>query len=237
MTKRSPQKKGKLIQIPPALQAALGAVRGDAFVTEVTQDVFSISAQIRKERGTLKTGNMVEGEGIFLCQWRPKDRGGRSLRKTYNVFAAPEDLKDEQGNYSLSTYTDTRTHIAILENWHGYKGRPYVDDMYLYEDLKDDLYHGEWIIPPMDLLYGRDPYTAFPELEHNLVKDQVTGAFNGSFAKSHYNTLSYAWYWSSTKTGAHILAVNLKTGSYVDEKRNQHKFRCRPVRLVKVKSR
>lgn len=42
---------------------------------------------------TPQIGRNVAGKGIYIGIWSPKDRTGRSLEKTFSVYAAPEDLR------------------------------------------------------------------------------------------------------------------------------------------------
>ena len=46
---------------------------------------------------TLEIGQMVEGKGVYVGEWKPKDRDGRDLGKGFDVYAAPEDVVDNRG--------------------------------------------------------------------------------------------------------------------------------------------
>ena len=43
-------------------------------------------------------GRFFEGQGIYVGIWEPRDRDGVSLGKIFDLYAAPEDIKNKQSN-------------------------------------------------------------------------------------------------------------------------------------------
>lgn len=97
-----------------------------------------------------KPGDLVPGQGIYLGQYTPKDRDGNSLSKTFNVFAAPEDLPERM------TYIGAVEYIAQLKNWHGHDGTNYATDKEFYDAVKNGSYNGGWIVPTYGILSHKD---------------------------------------------------------------------------------
>ena len=75
-----------------------------------TENILPISAKITADEKAahketeaeaafknLQPGKMVVGQGIYLGKYQPKDHTGKSLKKTFNVFAAPQDLTGRNG--------------------------------------------------------------------------------------------------------------------------------------------
>src|SRR5690606_25593004 len=74
------------------------------------------------EPETPEIGELVAGEGVYLGTYAPKDRDGISLSKTFNVFAAPEDLP------GVHQYVGAVAEISKLKNWHGHDGEAFNND-------------------------------------------------------------------------------------------------------------
>lgn len=110
-------------------------------------------------------GKMVEGKGIYIGTWKADHPEGKfsfeagglelyppGLKEVFNVFAAPEDLKDTLGERLEVTFNKASRHLDALKNWHGYDGHGFADYEELYVALRDLTYKGEWIVPPSDIM-------------------------------------------------------------------------------------
>lgn len=182
-------------------------------------------------------GTHVEDEGVYLGIWAPKDRGGVSLGKVFNVFAAPEDLINRYGNKTLYTYVNTFERIGELKNWFGYPGEAYGSDVALYTALKNGSYAGGWVIPPLELILGTD--TEGHEVQADCFsKHKSMGSFKDTFGKVSVENKGYhEWYWSCTRSPAHPAfawgGALGEDGHSMDEFLiNNGIASCRPVRLV-----
>ena len=176
-------------------------------------------------------GQLVEGQGIFIGTWTPKDAQGNSLSKTFNIFAAPQDLP------GTNRYLEVVEHIAGLENWHGHDGADCQTDDELCEALQDGSYTGGWVIPPRELLTGNDAKGNLVQAD-NLYAHKDKGALRGTFSNVIMNHSDYSdWYWSST---AHsVLPRFMNDARFSDGVEGWSHvgirgLRCRPVRLVEA---
>lgn len=182
---------------------------------------------------SFKIGEAVQGEGIFLGQWQPKDHEGNFLSKAFNVFAAPRDLSRKL------KYRDALAQVGKLRGWQGHDGENYDSDQDIYAALKDGSYKGGWVIPPRELLSGmaangprgrRIGHIAQPD---NLYDHRNSGAFRETF-----QTEALPYYWSSTRELSSLVWVtSFSSGenfSLEDNFMSAATAFCRPVRLVPV---
>ncbi|MDD3371992.1 MAG: hypothetical protein PHE27_09235 [Alphaproteobacteria bacterium] len=141
-------------------------------------------------------GKNIKGKGIYFGRWSPVDRKGKSIGKTYDVFAAPEDLPDHYGKRALLMFNDAAREVAKLKNWHGFDGCDYENDEELYNNLRYGSYKGQWFIPTIDLLYGLQNISGQSQI-NNLFALRDTDDFKGTFETNEQSTDS-KWYWSCT---------------------------------------
>ena len=178
---------------------------------------------------TFQIGQLVGGQGIFIGTWTPTDEKGDSLSKTFNIFAAPEDLP------GTNRYIEVVEHIAGLENWHGHDGADCLTDIELREALKDGSYTGGWVVPPRELLTGRDASGNLVQAD-NLYAHRNKGALRGAFSKMIVNSSDYSdRYWSSTAHAVlprYMQDVRFSDGAEGWSHIGIRGLRCRPVRLV-----
>lgn len=174
-----------------------------------------------------RPGQKMPDGTVYLGRYTPKDRDGNSLSKTFNVFAAPNDLP------KTMAYVEAIEYVAGLKNWNGYDGTNYPTDEEIYAALKDGSYNGGWIIPPHEILCGKDTDggTTTPD---NLYACRNGGAFKGTFrdVASGNNSI---WYWSSTENRvepSHLWNVRFSDGKREWNHNKELRLSCRPVRLV-----
>lgn len=177
----------------------------------------------------LQPGQKMSDGTIYLGQYTPVDRDGNSLSKTFNVFAAPEDLPE------MMTYVGTVARIARLRDWHGHDGTPYEDDTQIYAALRDGSYTGGWIIPTIDILYGKD-VDGRGAMSDNILAHKNKGSFKSTFkTAASGDPVHPGWYWSSTErreNAVTVWVVRLSDGTGVWNHRDGNRLSCRPVRLV-----
>jgi hypothetical protein len=170
--------------------------------------------------------------------WKPKDRGGKSLGKAFNVFAAPEDLTDESGKKLVATFKDTAQRMTALRNWHGHDGGDFADDTALYWGLSDGSAIGKWFIPTRDLLIGTDVDGNKVQAE-NLYAGKDKGAFNGTFTTSGDGggRDCPVWYWSCTEPRAsrsYVWGARFSDGDDAWYHLDLSRLSCRPCRVEAV---
>ena len=198
-------------------------------------------------------GQKMPDGTIYLGRYSPKDREGNSLSKTFNVFAAPEDLP------KTMSYVDTVKYIAQLKKWHGYDGEIYATDKDLYAAIKSGSYNGGWTIPTRELLIGteadgpsgiRKGGVVRPD---NLYDHREKGALKGTFCTEAVRdgSSSKQSYWSCTEYREYpgeyppcVWVANFSDDGFEgwgpsDISRMSwvpKPLSCRPVRLVEVKT-
>jgi hypothetical protein len=184
------------------------------------------AARKQAEEDALKKpqiGQTIPGKGVYLGVWKPKDRSGNSLGKTFAVYAAPEDLTDESGKKLVATFKDTAKRITALRNWHGHDGGDFANDAALYQGLTDGSAIGKWFIPTRDLLVGTD-VGGNKVQANNLYASKDKGDFKGTFSRS--SLALKEWYWSCTKgaaDGSMVWNVRVWNGFTVCDSRDQHR--------------
>ncbi len=230
------------VVVDKAVLQAIAAFNGGCVPRVKEGDIFPVSAAIRKAKAEIlnnpNPGDLISGQGVYLGKYRPLNRKGVSLGKTFNVFAAPEDLP------KTMSYVDTVKYIAELEKWHGFDGTNYPTDKEIYAALKNGSYNGGWIIPTRELLGGTEPDGKAGSRNEriiqpdNLFDHRNQGAFNGTFKTAFCSGSDYPrWYWSSTEGRDNPSRVwNFMFSEGVEDcnHKNDLYLSCRPVRLVEV---
>ncbi len=202
--------------------------------------LFPVSAAIHAEERRIaeekennpEPGDKMKDGTIYLGKYTPINREGVNLGKTFNVFAAPQDLPERM------TYVDTVAYIAALKNWNGYDGTDYATDKEIYAAINADSYAGGWIIPTRDILRGKN-VNAVNTTPDNLYAHQSKGAFQGTFktAVSSHGSSRLGFYWSSTElrnSPFYVCGVGLSDGYQDGALKHRDLFNCRPVRLVQI---
>lgn len=182
-------------------------------------------------KGDPRIGEMVEGEGIYIGRFAPKAADGRSLGKVFKVYAAPEDMP------VTATYEDMTVHVAGLESWHGHNGWNASSDRDIYRDMLSGIYKGQWVIPPLPLLTGKDINGRKTSL-NSLFGHAGKGALAASFNSVTRNSVNLLRYWSSTKNPSNeyqnCIGV-LSSGDVNITGLGRMPYSCRPVRFVEAK--
>lgn len=171
-----------------------------------------------------EVGQLVEGKGVFIGTWEPKDSDGNSLEE-FNLFAAPEDLMDAEGRRLAATFNGAVKHVAALRDWHGHDGGDFRNDAALYAAMKEGRYKGEWFIPPVGVL------------KEHLYPNRNKGALAGTFTTASSGAGFAPWYWSCTENcwhPDHVWFVRF-LDSFVDwVRKDNHSLSSRVVRAEPV---
>ncbi len=113
------------IKIPAELREAWSTIRGDKEAIHFSasqNEIFSISAAIKAKNRKAVPGDLVEGEGVYVGQWKLLDRC------IFNIYAAPDYLRDAQGERAVFTYKEAVKTIKEMKDWCGYNGAFYSGD-------------------------------------------------------------------------------------------------------------
>ena len=184
---------------------------------------------------TAKPGQMIEGHGVFFGIVEIEDKEGGGLKKKFNAFAAPEDLTDEDGKKAFYTYTDTVTRVASLKDWHGFDGENYETAEEFYVALRNGKYGGGWVIPPSELIIGRNAGGSLVRAD-NLYVYKNTGALKDTFTTIAVPSLSFFpdWYWSSTEVPNHdafVRSAQFSNPTNSIDSKDKRPLGCRLIRL------
>lgn len=177
-------------------------------------------------------GQLVEGEGLYVGRWSPRDPLQKGLGQTFNVFAAPHDLMRPY------TYDKASDRVAGISHWQGHAGEGLHSAESIRAALREKTYKGGWIIPPRELLCG----SAHGELSSVITNESHLIAVLDSAERGHAfrrrdDNYDPAYYFSSTLNPSapdkvYAVRPNDRRGGWVV--RDKQAMLCRPVRLVAV---
>jgi hypothetical protein len=173
-------------------------------------------------------GQAVPGKGIYLGVWKPRENTGRRLGGTFDIYAAPEDVR--KGNGALfRSFENAVKNVASLENFHGHNGGYFANERDILDAARNNpLALEEWFIPTKEILHGKD--VDDDEIQAaNLYDSRSSGSFKGTFvtddaaARRDDRWLS-SHYWSCTEDRTYpslLHAVDFKNGSvFMSDKGN-----------------
>jgi hypothetical protein len=137
-------------------------------------------AKAQTFKTTPQVGQTAEGKGIYMGVYAPKYRNGKSLGKTFAVYAAPEDLTSESGAKLVATFKDTTKRLTGLKNWHGHDGGDFANDAAIIQGLADGSAVGKWLIPTREILAGTDRNDAKVQDDNLIAHKDKLGAITTS---------------------------------------------------------
>lgn len=204
------------------------------------QRAAAIRAQLAKLSGAQterikvpQIGQTIEGKGIYMGVYAPKDESGQILGKIFAVYAAPEDLTDESGKRLVATFQDHAKRMTALKGWHGHDGFDSANDAAIYQGLADGSAVGKWFIPTKELLTGTNqngkPVQADNLLAHKDRLGEITTSRNGCGDYDYPN-----YYVSSTEYGddsRDVWCARPADGLEVWNSKDFYRMSCRPVRV------
>lgn len=222
------------VTLLPEVLAAIAAVKGHEPVQPVpasAADVCPIAAavvqqqerrkaaQVTAQRKALdeKVGQQMGTDGIFMGQVT-------LLGRTFNVFAAPQDLTNEAGQVVDFKVGEAQARLATLTDFNGHDGTNFKDDQEFMDALENSTYDGGWVIPPRLLLVGTDNAGSAAQ-PANIVtcaqKDKLPGIDKASkYLSSSFNEKSF------------VTVAEMPKGTISNGSPGIARGKCRPVRLV-----
>ena len=178
----------------------------------------------------LEIGQMVEGKGIYVGVWEPKDEDGKSLGQIFDLYAAPEDLTDAHDVKLVSTYNESVEALKNKKDWHGHDGEHFDNSEAFKEALLNGTYRGGWVMPPKEILYGRDARGNEVQAD-NLYDHKDKGDLKGTFTDKRGSGYAH-WYWSSTEhpdNSSLVYNVDFTDGDDDWDHKDVYKLSTRPV--------
>jgi hypothetical protein len=188
---------------------------------------------------TLQIGQLVGGKGIYIGEWKPTDSNGRSLNKTFDLYAAPEDIRQDNGdnllmtfNNLLMTFNNAVKHVAGLQNWHGHNGGDLKNEKAVMKAVRNNPEAlGSWFIPTKEMLHGRNTNGDTVQND-NLYAHREKMPSGGEFVITDNGSGNARWYWSCTErpgNSSYVYVVNFRYG-YGHWNPKDTKLSVRPVR-------
>ncbi|MDD3370791.1 MAG: hypothetical protein PHE27_03075 [Alphaproteobacteria bacterium] len=170
-----------------------------------------------------KINSLIEGKGIYLGVWPLKDRHGTELG-LFSVFAAPEDLKNAEGNPRM-TFAQASEELCRGTKWYGIAGRRFDSEPVLAEALRSKSYKGEWFIPPKILMIADGPCLYQNRNKGALARTLSTDPSDGNDEYMTCTALLFA---------PDVTSVKFSSGTTSFLEIDEDKARCRPFRLERI---
>jgi hypothetical protein len=210
-----------------------------------TETVTAAAATARPEAAAIPRlpygiGQMVEGEGLFAGVWQPLGKQRYmglwewiDLKKEWLVFVAPTDFRDDRKRSRISNFYEAAQEIVSRPQL-GHNGLMCLGEGDLHSALINKRYHGEWFIPPLELLCGKDvggrivnPQSLFAN------RAQSSFGFKTQWDPATPKTESEVFYWSCSHPpdSENRYAVDFSTGEVSADPARSIMMNCRPVRL------
>jgi hypothetical protein len=223
----------KFGQVPPAwLAQAIAANTASTKPTNPTTQVFKLPDNIA-------IGDTVAGQGIYFGIFEPRDiQYGLRLNKRYYEFAAPTDLNPGYQSDGYPKYNQTVEQVAGLEDYHGHCGMHCESAMHLYRVFDDDTYNGAGVIPPSEVLSGRNAHGNIVHADSLYrAKDKGMFATSSQFVTHPAAGSDASTYFSCTEdmNGIDAVFVCEFGGAFTySAPKSRQRANCRVVRFVPV---
>lgn len=97
----------------------------------------------------------IEGKGIYLGKWKPKDEFGRSLSMTFDLYAAPQNLFTHDGRQLVvpfNTLYDVLNQRNLKEADSDHPTLVFTTHETLAAYIRKGDYKGQWFLPTEDIL-------------------------------------------------------------------------------------
>lgn len=191
------------------------------------------NAPLPELRQFFKTGQLVEGKGIYVGIWEPTDNLNKTLGKVFDLYAAPEDISNNSGNNLLMTFNDAVRHVAGQRNWHGHDGNNFANEKAVTQAVRTnpDLL-AKWFIPTKEILHGKNAQGT--KVQPNNLYDHRTKMPRGAEFVTNASGSGFArWYWSLTERpddSSFVYIVSFTDGDDGWDAMDYYKLSVRPVR-------
>jgi hypothetical protein len=193
----------------------------DSYLTDSEELFFDLSDQkIDGLRDQYQLNRpFVEGKGLYLGKWEPAINN-KTLGLIFNIYAAPENLRNDRQNSLTFTFSEAVHTLRKLENYHGHDGFDHtggIGDSFSFENdttsillnsLQNGSYQGEWFIPTLNIL------------EQLLYKarEDIPEQYKFNIYKEATPSKTYPnYYWSCSSVESNICSLNFRTGKQYKE--------------------
>lgn len=180
------------------------------------------------------SGKLYENEGFYLEKWYPMRGNGQISAEEYNLYIAPDDLRDSEGQRLCLTFNEAVARIETLNQWNGHNGAKFgrLNPQEALQESKlkinGDIYNGAWCFPDRDM----------HEKIKKFLKNNPESLLGKSFVKAadedpNVNHWSCSR-WPSRAYPNHIFSTNFEKESSGYLNTDFEKAYLRLVRLVPV---
>ena len=189
---------GKVSDITPIAQKANGGGSTN-LGTSGTAGAFNNNVAGNIDPSKLEIGQLVEGKGIYVGQWEPTGSKGRSLGKTFDLYAAPKDISEGFSIRLQMSFKDAVRHVAGLQNWHGHDGGNFKNEEAVMKAVRNNPEAlGNWFIPTKEMLHGCNANDDIVQKD-NLYAHREKMPFGSEFLSKYKGDDEAYWYCSCTE--------------------------------------
>ncbi len=160
-------------------------VKAPAVEQDNTPDVIQSSL----DSDAYEIGQMVEGKGLYQGIWSPNYSNGYSCGKTFDLYAAPYDLKEylDGGDSLRITFYEASHYLASLKNWHGHDGGDLRSDRDVIMAVKNNPEQLEnWFVPTKEILHGENIYGEKVQDDHLFGNRKKMPSGGGYYMDTEY---------------------------------------------------
>ena len=180
-----------------------------------------------------EAGTLIEGKGVYVGTWEPTDNNNRTLGKVFDLYAAPEDIRNNSGNNLLMTFNDAVRHVAGLRNWHGHDGNNFANEEAVTQAVRTNPgLLAKWFIPTKEILHGKNAQGT--KVQPNNLYDHRTKMPRGAeFVTNASGSDDARWYWSCTEhpdNSSYVSNVHFTDGDDDWYGKGGYELSVRPVR-------
>ena len=147
----------------------------------------------------MEIGQVTEGKGIYQGIWLPTDSNDRRLGRVFDLYVAPEDIKDGNDDNLVMTFNDTVRHVAGIRDFHGHNGSNFENDNAVMQAVQNNPEQlRNWFIPTKEIWHGEN--TDGEKVQPNNLFDQRESMPRGSeFITTSSHSIGRNCYWSCTE--------------------------------------
>ncbi len=183
-----------------------------------------------------KIENYTHAEHFNLCggiyQGTQERVNKQGLTEIWDIFAAPEDLTDENDRKYVGTYNNSVAELNKKRGWHGFDGECFADEKTLNKAFLDGTYGGGWFTPTKEILHGKN--TNGDTVQSNNLYGQKDRMPAGSeYVTVNNGSDDARWYWSCTERpddSSDVYNVQFSVGELHWDFKDLFKVSVRPVR-------
>ncbi|MDD3371186.1 MAG: hypothetical protein PHE27_05100 [Alphaproteobacteria bacterium] len=206
--------------------------REDTKTSDASDDKAN-AERCESENSIYPVGRRVRGKGTYVGILRLD-----GIEQAYHVFAAPEDMRNENGGHLLATFKSAAQQVSMLKNWHGRDGALIESEADLVSAIKNGTGVNVWFIPPREILDGKNAKGEIVRA-NTLFDLRKEGDFSETFVTVDIGSGHSKWYWSCTQApGApgRVWNVSFESGTGDVCEDRGYALSCRPCYIEPVEA-